>query len=135
MRRMVPMIKPKIPGLFVITIVFTAFTLGFFLGRYNHTEEITVSVPERFMTIPAAQTEPEPEISKSTAVISFPISLNDAEMEELLAIPGIGTVLAERILSYRSENGPFSSPEELLNVDGIGKKRLDDMIDFITIGG
>ena len=52
-----------------------------------------------------------------------------------MALPGIGEVLAERIVAYREENGNFSSPEELLNVEGVGKKRLEEILDLITIGG
>lgn len=52
-----------------------------------------------------------------------------------MALPGIGEVLARRILAYRDQNGSFSTVEELLNVDGIGKKRLEEIWDLITIGG
>ena len=40
-----------------------------------------------------------------------------------------------RILSYREEAGGFSRIEDLLNVEGIGKKRFEDILDLITIGG
>ena len=44
-------------------------------------------------------------------------------------------MIAERIVAYRDENGSFDAPEELLNVEGIGKKRLEEILDLITIGG
>ncbi len=52
-----------------------------------------------------------------------------------MLLPGVGEVLADRIIDERSKNGPFSSPEDLTRVDGIGEKKLADMLDFITVGG
>jgi len=127
--------KPKISALLLLTVLFAAFTLGFFLGRNQNGNEICVSVPDEFMTVPVSQPEFFTEPETETAAISFPISINHAGKEEFMALPGIGEVLAERIVAYREENGNFSSPEELLNVEGVGKKRLEEILDLITIGG
>ena len=83
-------------------------------------------------------TQPPETVTQATEVtesITFPIDINHAEKEKLMALPGIGEVLAQRILDYREENGYFSSVEELLNVDGVGKKRLEEIWDLIVIGG
>jgi len=45
-------------------------------------------------------------------------------VEELMELPGIGPVLARRIVAYREEHGPFASLEELLRVPGIGEETL-----------
>lgn len=127
--------KPNSYWLFVITIVFCAFILGFLLGRSQDVTEITVSVPQEFMTAPPPETEAVETTAEETEAITFPISLNHADQQLLMALPGIGEVLARRILDYREENGPFSSPEDLLNVEGIGKKRLEEILDLISIGG
>lgn len=126
--------KPRISALLVITVVFAAFTMGFFMGRNYNKTGISVSVSNEFVTAPTisfAETVSIEEVLE----ISFPISINQAEKEAFMALPGIGEVLAARIIAYRDENGSFSSLEELLNVEGIGKKRLEEIMDLITIGG
>ena len=127
--------KPGISPLLVITILFTVFSAGFFLGRNQNRNTVSVSLPAEFMTVPSVSTEAERTETEETRVVSFPISINDADKDSLMALPGIGEVLAQRILDYRDENGAFSAPEALLNVEGIGKKRLEEILDLITIGG
>ena len=127
--------KPKISALLLVTVVFAAFTLGFFAGNTRNRDGITVSVPSSFMTVPATEAIEETEPVQETETVTFPISINLAGKEEFMALPGIGEVLAQRIVDYRTENGDFSNPEDLLNVEGIGKKRLEDIMDLITMGG
>ena len=127
--------KPNLPILLVITLLFGAFTLGFFLGKNQNRNAITVSVPTKFLTEPTVQKVKNTEPTEQTSTVSFPISINQAGKEEFMALPGIGEILAERILDFREEYGNFSSVEELLNVEGIGKKRLEEILDLITVGG
>jgi competence protein ComEA len=60
------------------------------------------------------------------------ININTATKEELTLLPGIGEVYAERIILYREDHGAFSSPEELLNISGIGHHRLEQIKPYIT---
>lgn len=53
--------------------------------------------------------------------------LNEAGVERLTEISGIGESMAEKIIAYRDENGPFNSIDELLEVNGIGEKKLDSI--------
>lgn len=128
--------KAHIPILISVTLVFIAFILGFFLGRnYNHTE-VSLSVPAAMQTAPPESTVPETEeTTQATEAITFPININTATLEEFMALPGIGEVLAQRILAYREENGSFEAVEGLMNVEGIGEKRMEELFDLVTIGG
>jgi len=61
------------------------------------------------------------------------IDINRAEPWLLEALPGIGEVLAQRIVDYRSENGPFRRIEDMLKVSGIGEATLEQIKDYITV--
>ena len=61
------------------------------------------------------------------------IDINRAEPWLLEALPSIGEVLAQRIVDYRSQNGPFKRIEDLLKVSGIGEATLDKIKDYITV--
>jgi competence protein ComEA len=55
------------------------------------------------------------------------VNVNTATAEELDALPGVGPVTAAAILEFRREHGPFQRVEDLLEVRGIGEKKLERM--------
>ncbi len=61
------------------------------------------------------------------------VAVNRATAAELETLPGVGPVLASRIVAYRDENGPFSEVEDLLSVPGIGEAKLAALRDLITV--
>jgi competence protein ComEA len=61
------------------------------------------------------------------------VDVNTATREQLVSLPGIGEEIAGRIMKYRDENGPFESVEGLLEVKGIGPKKLERMRRFIVV--
>ncbi|MGY1746496.1 ComEA family DNA-binding protein [Blastococcus sp. SYSU D00695] len=60
-------------------------------------------------------------------------SLNTATAAELDALPGIGPVLAQRIVDHRARNGPFTAIEQLEDVPGIGPATYDELVDLVTV--
>ena len=62
------------------------------------------------------------------------VNINTASVSELCTLPGIGESTALKIISYRTENGPFSSITEIMNVSGIKAARYNDIKSFITVG-
>ena len=61
------------------------------------------------------------------------ININTADAETLQKLPGIGPSMADRILDYRKTNGGFKTPEELMEVSGIGPKKFDKMQPFVRV--
>ena len=62
-----------------------------------------------------------------------PLNINTASKGELVRLPGIGEVTAERIILYREDIGPFSTVEELRKVKGISKSKLVKLKPLITV--
>ena len=61
------------------------------------------------------------------------VNINSAGESELEALPGVGPATAARIVADREANGPFSAPEDIMRVPGIGEKKLEAMRDFIVV--
>ena len=61
------------------------------------------------------------------------VDLNRGSVEELRRLPGIGPVLAERVVRYRQENGKFATIRDMQQVKGIGVKRLAQLEAFIYV--
>lgn len=72
-------------------------------------------------------------VANPTASASGKININTAGAAELDKLSGVGPALAERIIQYRTEHGPFAQAEDLKNVSGIGAKTFERMASQVTV--
>ncbi|MFQ6041430.1 MAG: helix-hairpin-helix domain-containing protein [Candidatus Poribacteria bacterium] len=101
-----------------------------------------IYVPAKLTTSSPPQSTPEPQAHvfkeplKSKATHANPpgkINLNTATVEELESLPGIGPVMAKRIIEYRNIHGPFYNIEEIKEIKGIGEKTYEKIKALIAI--
>jgi competence protein ComEA len=76
---------------------------------------------------------PEGETPPGGVAPGGKVAVNRATAAELESLPGVGPVLAGRIVAYRDQNGAFSRVEDLLSVPGIGEAKLSSIRDLITV--
>jgi competence protein ComEA len=85
-------------------------------------EQIVVGAP-----VPTTSTGDTPAASGGV------VSLNAATVEQLDGLPGVGPVLAQRIVSWREQHGAFASVDQLREVGGIGERKLADLRPLVTL--
>ena len=120
----------------VILFLSAAFLLGAALRLFQETfpavprvdyaasDSIFAALSEK----PVDETVAEDDTAASTVV-----NINTASTQDLMALPGIGAVMAERIVAYRTSSGSFTMVEELGKVKGIGKRKLEQLLPLITV--
>jgi competence protein ComEA len=94
-------------------------------------EQVLVGVPAAPGLAASAAAAPT---GGSTASGGAPlVNINTASQAELEELPGVGPVTAQAILAFRTDNGAFTSVDELLEVSGIGDATLAEMAPFVTL--
>lgn len=121
--------KKQVTILVVAALFFFSFVIGynvFFVSPINvyQIQEDTAAVYETGS-----------ETQSGTAVAASEegkLNINTASSTELTKLPGIGAVIADRIVAYREENGDFDSIQDLKLVNGIGETKFNLIQDIIT---
>ena len=118
--------KSGIIPVVILCCFFIGLLFGIFIGRnYNHTEIQVSKKPNQSLLETATAEESQ---------LTQPININTATLDQLILLPGIGPTLAQNIINYREENGPFISTSQLTMVNGIGVTKLNQILDYVTIG-
>ncbi|MCD7761164.1 MAG: ComEA family DNA-binding protein [Clostridiales bacterium] len=110
---------------------FFCLALGYVLGSRSHGDYTVYTQTDA--VFPSQETTEEVEAIQSEAEL-FPIDVNSADAETLELLPGIGPEKAAAIVAWREENGPFTQPEDLLEVSGIGEATLEEIRSLIVCG-
>lgn len=110
----------------ILIIILSAIViLEIMIIVYNCRSNKVISLNIKTQTI-------SPTENQSTSITKL-IDINSAGMEELKSLPGIGEVIAGRIIDYRNTNGKFTSKSQIKDVKGIGNKIYSDIEKLICV--
>jgi len=130
------MLKKREKAILAITIAAILFTSGFLAGRSTARSnvEFYTAEPETAAQDTRGGVITQPELTLiDDAEASDAVNINTASHDELMSLPGIGDVLAQRIIDYRTENGPFAALSDIMKVKGIGQSVFDSISGLIAI--
>ena len=132
-------------ALLFVFALFLGFVSGYFLARSTQEPVVVIQRYDAPPTLAAtetvsetpAQTSPATQPSAPSAQTDplEPVDLNAATKEQLIALPGIGEKPAQKILDYRDSNGGFQDVFELMEVNGIGEKKMEALLPYLVVGG
>ena len=109
-----------------ITAAFLCLLVGIFIGRnFGIGPKLNIS---------GSQTSQTPTESPTVPNGDGKIDINTATLQQLQMLPGIGEVIAQRIVDHREENGLFINIEDIMNVSGIGEKKFEQIKEYIKVG-
>jgi competence ComEA-like helix-hairpin-helix protein len=119
----------------ILLFLLLVFTTGFlFLSArrfqfYQNYVQKYPNIPETALT----KNEISSDIEERDEKRIGSVHINSADVETLILLPGIGRETALRIIEYRSTTGPFAELTDLLNVSGIGEKKLEKMKGYLIL--
>ena len=114
---------------FILSLALISLALSW--GKKNLAERA-----DSFIYLSNPQENSSAEVAKETPACTRAaeiMNINIAEESQLQTIPGIGRVIASRIVEYRLQHGPFTSKEDLVKIKGIGRKKLTLIEKYIRV--
>lgn len=134
----------KIPGIYSFDGQITVYDAIKMAGGLN--DGLIIEEPAQYKSMKKGGKLTVQKVSKNTGgaslgkinpnkliILSIPIDINTAFIEELIAIPGVGPKTASKIIEYRDKKGGFSSLYELLKIKGIGKVKYNKIKQYVYI--
>ena len=137
------------PQLVVLLVVVLVAGAGLGVGHWRRTHPELAERLERFDRVAPGFSPTVPDLPLASAprrpragvaprtqvpnVPSAPLDVNRATEDELRTLPGIGGVLAARIIEARERDGPFASLDDVRRVRGVGRVKLDRLGDALTL--
>ena len=88
---------------------------------------------ERRERLSATNPEAPPQTEAQSRPTQSCVNLNTATAEELTRLPGVGEVIAERIIAYRERHGRFRRPEEIIIIEGFSEKKYRSIAAMICV--
>ncbi|HSB68124.1 MAG TPA: helix-hairpin-helix domain-containing protein [Candidatus Methylomirabilis sp.] len=121
-----------------VALLLVALTVGTLLSRAG-SDGPAFQTPPRVEVGPVEDLRPPAEAAHAIAAGQQPtppaaLDLNAVDVQALQTLPGVGPVLAERIVAYRRVHGPFRAAEELLQVPGVGPQRWGRLRGLVRVG-
>ena len=122
-----------------VTLLFAVFALGVHLGSRRNRDEFRIVTEKTPAAAATGELPPPPETTVERVAVETAapetgrVNINTAGVEELTTLEGIGEKLAERIVQYREEHGPFEAIVDITRVPGIGNGIYSKICTGITV--
>jgi competence protein ComEA len=122
----------KLPNWMMLCLLFVVAMGQYSVNAVANVGNTQIS-PAYSGSIERLQNSSAARVSMADQMATQTVNINNATVQELSVLPGIGAKKAQAIIAYRELNGKFVSIEELVNVKGIGPKMLAKLSGFVSV--